>query len=334
MPIRKSPVELPAIAGIGLRSAQLPDVVSRRPDIGWLEINACDLRNDSAAAKTLESIRPDYPVALHDLGFSLSTRGRASPAHLAHLAAICARFEPAMVSEVLSGGPGDRFQWPDDITAGRDDDALKAVCENIHRAQDALRRRIVLAIPTTTFGVSRSTMFGLAFLGSIVKATGCGLLLDICNSGDDVGASNIDALGFIAGLPADAIKALRLSVQPSDEVPRSSVPVVGQATLVPEPVRALYAAIIALIGRRPTLIKPDAGQQSLFALLNEAKWADTLAEWVHLHQRIMALTKAGSPLAAAPQACRHPKSSSVCMQQARHQVDDAHGHISGGERSW
>src|SRR5690349_3317165 len=99
----KSPtVPLTAAAGIGLRAPHVTEVDAQRPRIAWLEVHSENYYADGGTAlAALDRIRRDYPLSLHGVGMSLGSTDPLDRAHLAKLARLIARTEPALVSEHL-----------------------------------------------------------------------------------------------------------------------------------------------------------------------------------------------------------------------------------------
>jgi uncharacterized protein len=158
-----------------------------------------------------------------------------------------------------------------------DEEALSIVAANILRTQDALKRPILIENLATYVGFARSTMTEPEFLTEIVKRTGCGLLLDVNNV--FVSAQNVgfDAQTYINALPAEAIGEIHLAGHVENETSAGRVLIDNHGSRVASEVWSLYAAAIARIGRRPTLIEWDSALPSLSTLLGEAMWADLLA---------------------------------------------------------
>jgi uncharacterized protein len=158
-----------------------------------------------------------------------------------------------------------------------DEEALSIVAANILRTQDALKRPILIENLATYVGFARSTMSEPEFLAELVKRTGCGLLLDINNV--FVSAQNVgfDAQTYIDALPAEAIGEIHLAGHVKNETSDGPVLIDNHGSRVASEVWSLYAAAIARMGRRPTLIEWDSALPSLNTLLGEAMWADLIA---------------------------------------------------------
>jgi uncharacterized protein len=172
---------LPPVAGIGLRSPHLGEVLNRRPSAGWLEVHAENYMNSGVAAAALENVRKHYKLSIHGVGLSLGSARGIDRAHLQRLKDTCDRFQPAMVSEHIAWSVGDGIYLNDLLPIPYDEEALAIVAANISQTQDALKRPILVENISAYVGFARSTMAEPEFLSELVTRTGCGLLLDINN---------------------------------------------------------------------------------------------------------------------------------------------------------
>jgi uncharacterized protein len=274
---------LPLVAGIGLRSPHMRDMLEQRPAAGWLEIHAENYMDDGGASGQLERLRESYALSVHGVGLSLGSAEGIDRAHLHRLKAVCDRFQPAMVSEHLSWCIGDGVYLNDLLPVPRDAEALAIVADNIALTQDVLKRPILIENVTAYAGFGRSTMSEPDFLRELVARTGCGLLLDINNV--YVSAHNIgfDAESYISGLPGEAIGEIHLGGHVRKLTDDGDVLIDDHASAVAADVWLLYAKALKRFGRRPTLIEWDSGIPPLETLLGEAMWADLLAESLIFH---------------------------------------------------
>lgn len=274
--LAQSPL-LPAVAGIGLRSAHVREVLDRRPSAGWLEVHAENYMNESAAAVALEQIRETYALSVHGVGLSLGSACGLDRGHLRRLKQVCDRFEPAMVSEHLAWCIGDGVYLNDLMPVPHDEEALDIVAGNIEMTQDTLQRPILIENLSSYAGFTRSTMDEPEFLSALAKRTGCGLLLDINNV--YVSAHNIgfDAEAYIAALPGEAIREIHLAGHAVNATPDGPVLIDNHGSCVAPQVWSLYASAIRRFGKRPTLIEWDSDLPTFNTLLGEAMWADLLS---------------------------------------------------------
>ncbi|HUL05286.1 MAG TPA: DUF692 family protein, partial [Candidatus Acidoferrum sp.] len=93
---------VPVRAGIGLRFPHHAPVLAERPAIAWLEVHPENYLDGGAAFETLGRIRRHYPISFHAVGLSLGSADGLDREHLAAIAALARRLEPALISDHLS----------------------------------------------------------------------------------------------------------------------------------------------------------------------------------------------------------------------------------------
>jgi len=75
-----------SLAGIGLRSPHVEEMLATRPAVGWLEIHAENYMGGGPAMRALERLRSEYPVSVHGVGLSLGSADGLAADHLERLA--------------------------------------------------------------------------------------------------------------------------------------------------------------------------------------------------------------------------------------------------------
>src|SRR5258708_19816075 len=92
----------PSRAGIGLRAPHVGELLATRPAVPWLEVHPENYLGGGAALAPLETVRREYPVALHGVGLSLGTAGDIHPQHFARLQPPIDKIAPPPLSPHLS----------------------------------------------------------------------------------------------------------------------------------------------------------------------------------------------------------------------------------------
>jgi uncharacterized protein (UPF0276 family) len=87
----------------------------------------------------------------------------------------------------------------------------------------------------------------------------------------------LDALGYLAALPPDAIGEIHLAGHTANDADGRVVLIDDHGSRVGEPVWDLYAAALMRFGPVPTLVEWDTNLPALGVLLEEARRADELA---------------------------------------------------------
>lgn len=265
------------LAGLALKPAHYEAALACRADGMWFEVHA---ENYFVAGGPrlawLETIRSSHPVALHGVGLSLAADAEPDSSHLRQLAMLAERLQPAIVSEHLAWSAWRGAYHPDLLPFPRTGEALRRVCDNICRTQEALGRVIVLENPAHYLALDGHEWDEIDFLSELARRSGCGLLLDVNNV--HVAARNLgfDAAAYLDRFPAAPIMEIHLAGHAPD-------PALGQALLidshdapVADDVWALYARLIARTGPRPTLIERDGNLPAFSSLLAESEQAATL----------------------------------------------------------
>ena len=270
-------------AGLGLKPEHFDAALDCRRGGLWFEVHP---ENYFVAGGPrlhwLERIRAAHPVALHGVSLSLAGHEPPDARHLARLAALVRRIEPALVSEHLAWSRWRGHYLPDLLPFVRSDEALRHIATGIDRTQEALGRTIAIENPSHYLRIDGHAWDEVEFLAELARRTGCGLLLDVNNV--HVSACNLgfDADGHIDRFPAQAVMEIHLAGHSRD-------PALGEALLVdshdapvaPE-VWSLYERLVERIGPRPTLIERDGNLPAFDSLLAEQQLAtDVLARHEH-----------------------------------------------------
>jgi uncharacterized protein (UPF0276 family) len=204
--------------GVGLRPAHTPLFVGETPpsSVTWVEVITENflpwsngIRGKSLA--TLEKVRARYDVALHGVSLNLGAATPLNEDYLRNWKELVARIQPVRVSDHLCwtgiAGKSSHDLLPLPYT----EESVGVVCEKIMRAQEYLGRRLTVENVSAYVEWNDSQMSEAEFLSTIVRRTGCGLLLDLNNV--DVTAKNLggDSRKFIEGLPLVAVDQIHLA---------------------------------------------------------------------------------------------------------------------------
>jgi uncharacterized protein len=262
------------VAGIGLRSPHLAEAARERPAIGFLEIHAENYLAPSPALQAVERLRGDYPLSLHAVGLSLGSADGLDEAHLARVAALVKRLEPAWVSDHLSWSVSGGRYFNDLLPLPYTEEALEVVVRNVGRLQETLGRQVAIENPSCYLGFVHSTLSEPEFLSELVRRSGCGLLLDANNIVVTAHNLRLDAGDWLAGLPAASITEYHLAGHAVNDADGQPILIDDHGSRVSEGVWALYAEVLKRFGPRPTLIEWDTDIPPLAVLLDEAARAD------------------------------------------------------------
>ena len=269
---------LPRRAGIGLKPEHFREVLATRPDIGFFEVHAENYMVDGGPMRHfLGRIRELYPLSLHGVALSIGGEEALDEDHLDRLAALLARYEPAVFSEHLAWSSHGGVYFNDLLPLPYDLATLQRVCRHIDRVQHRLQRRMLLENPATYVEFAASTLSETQFLREVLQRTGCGLLLDVNNLHVSCTNHGRKPLAWIDDMPLDAVGEVHIAGFARD-VDAAGAPLLidSHGSPVDELVWALYEDVVERLGAVPTLLERDHDVPALPVLLREAGRADAL----------------------------------------------------------
>jgi uncharacterized protein (UPF0276 family) len=276
---------IPAKAGVGLRLPHHGFVRAERPDVAWMEVHPENYMTPGLADE-LAAIADLYPISLHAVGMSLGSACGLDHEHLLRLRVLERRVRPGLMSDHLSWSiaPGP-LALPDLLPLPYTEEALAVVIANVERAQAVLDRRLLIENPSTYLQFAASSLGEAEFLGTLVRATGCGVLLDLnnihvsaMNRGADPGLALAEYLTFV---PREAIGEIHLAGHAVRELAGGRrVRIDDHGSKVSPEVWTLYETAIRALGPRPTLIEWDTAIPQFAVLLGEAALAQHMIDAV------------------------------------------------------
>ncbi|MGZ5905595.1 MAG: MNIO family bufferin maturase [Reyranella sp.] len=268
------------VAGIGLRAPHLAAIGRERPATGFLEIHAENYLAETPALQAIERLRADYAFSIHAVGLSLGSVDGLDTAHLARVAALVKRLEPAWVSDHLSWSMSGGRYFNDLLPLPYTEEALEVVVRNVGRLQDALGRQVSIENPSCYLGFADSTLSEPEFLSELVRRSGCGLLLDPNNIVVTAHNLRLDPRDWLDGLPGPAITEYHLAGHATNDADGQPILIDDHGSRVSDGVWALFAQVVKRFGARPTLIEWDTDIPPLDVLLDEAARAAGVIETV------------------------------------------------------
>jgi len=262
----------PGSAGIGLRAPHYAELLERRPALAFLEVHSENFfAAGGAPLDWLERFRAYYPLSLHGVGLSLGSADPLDERHLAKLAALAARFEPALVSEHLCWSSVGARHANDLLPLPYTEEALDHVVERIERVQERLARRILVENVSSYVQLGHATIPEWDFVCEAARRSGCGVLLDVNNVWVNSVNHGFDARRYLAAIDPSLVGEIHLAGFER----AGDLLIDTHGARVAADVWALYAAALAHIGPRPTLIEWDTQIPALDVLLDEARIART-----------------------------------------------------------
>jgi uncharacterized protein (UPF0276 family) len=264
-------------AGVGLKPQHYDAALAASADGLWFEVHPENYMLDGGPRIAwLEAIRARHPISLHGVALSLAADAEPDAGHLARLAALVRRIEPALVSEHLAWSVWRGAYFPDLLPFPRTGEALARIADNVSRAQDVLKRRIAIENPAHYLHIDGHEWEETDFLAEIARRTGCGLLLDVNNV--YVGAHNLgySAEAYLDSFPGEPVMEVHLAGHTQDPVLGETLLVDSHDSPVARQVWTLFERLVRRIGARPTLIERDGNLPEFGVLLAERAQAETL----------------------------------------------------------
>ena len=263
----------PRKAGIGLRTAHFEALARSRPALSFLEVHSENYFADGGPSLAwLERFRADHAVSLHGVGLSLGSADPIDREHLARLARLAGRIEPALVSEHLCWSSIDGEHLNELLPLPYSEEVLAHVCDRVDSVQERLGRKILVENVCAYVRYASSTIPEGEFVAEVARRTGCGVLLDVNNAWINSVNHGTDAMRFIDALDPSTVGEIHLA---GGEVTADGLVDTHGAPVFPE-VWALFGKAVARLGAVPTLVEWDVDIPELAVLLAEAAKADAI----------------------------------------------------------
>ena len=275
-------MNLPSFTGISLKPQHYDAVLSGESPPGrpnWVEVHPQNYFGDGGPPhRWLTAIAELLPISFHSVGLSLGSADGLNVDDLEKLASLCARYEPASVSDHISfsGNASDRFA--DLLPVPNTQESLNHFATQVSRVQDRLKHPILVENPSRFLGFQGDEMGEVEFIAALIKRTGCGLLFDINNV--EVSATNLgfDAAAYVDAIDPSWVGEIHLAghaVEPHD----SGVLLIDDhGSPVTNATWELYARFIARAGAKPTLIEWDTDVPDYTVLMAEADKARAIMD--------------------------------------------------------
>jgi uncharacterized protein (UPF0276 family) len=198
--------------GVGLRAEHYDDVLAGSKGADWFEAitdNYLDTKGRPLAV--LESVRRDYPVALHGVALSIGSVDPLDRCYLKALRNLADRIEPALISDHLCWSGVDGRALFDLLPLPLTEECLAHVAERVRTVQDVLGRRILLENPSTYLNWNTSTIPEAEFLSELAERADCGLLLDVNNVHVSAVNLDFDSKAYLDAIPAHRVGQIHLA---------------------------------------------------------------------------------------------------------------------------
>nr|WP_321326485.1 DUF692 domain-containing protein [uncultured Parasphingorhabdus sp.] len=274
------PHSLPPSGGIGLKSVHYSHVLdddaqAKRPS--WVEVHPQNYFGDGGPAhRWLTAIAGVYPLSFHSVGLSLGSAEGLNRDDLEKLAALCDRYQPAMVSDHLSWSGNAHDRYPDLLPIPYTQEALDHFAGEIGKVQDRLQRPILIENPSRYLSYRDDTMSETDFIDTLCRQTGCGLLFDINNV--EVTATNVglDMHAYIDAIDPAIVGEIHLAGHATESHDSGPLLIDDHGSIVSDVTWDLYRRFITRAGPIATLIEWDTDIPAYDVLMAEVTKAETI----------------------------------------------------------
>lgn len=218
-------------------------------------------------------------MSFHSVGLSLGSSEGVDRAELNQLAALCRRYEPAMVSDHLSWSGSANNRYPDLLPVPYTEEALGHFVTQVGRVQDRLQRQILIENPSRYLAFAGDDMDEAQFLHQLCAMSGCGILLDINNI--EVSSTNLglDPVAMVDAIDPRLVGEIHLAGHAREDHPDGILLIDDHGSPVSDLTWTLFARFVRRAGRKPVLIEWDTDVPEYSVLLAEAaKAGDILRE--------------------------------------------------------
>ena len=265
--------KMPGGTGIGLRPPHYQDILASKPEIPWFEaISENYMFTEGRPIHILETIRKDYPVALHGVSLSIGSCRNGREGYLKALSDLICRIDPWIVS--------DHFCWTglgghnafDLLPLPFHSQSMKTLVENIDHVQNRLKRRLYLENVSAYIGFEDSQLSEIEFINEVIWKSGCGLLLDVNNVYVNAHNFGFDAKAYIDRIDPECVGEIHLAGHSKvDDFLFDT-----HDGTVCEDVWHLFSYAVKHVGTVPVLIEWDESIPDLDTLIHEKATADKI----------------------------------------------------------
>ncbi len=198
--------------GIGWRPALAAGILGNLDAIDLVEVIADDCFDaPSPQLRALETLGRQLPLVLHGVSLGLASAVPVELGRLERTARLVERLQPRFWSEHLAFVRGGGLEVGHLAAPPRTDATVEGTAKNLARARQVVGSLPLVENIATLIDPPASTYTEPDWIGRVVRASGCSLLLDLHNLYANCVNFGCDPVAFIAELPPQAIQAIHLA---------------------------------------------------------------------------------------------------------------------------
>lgn len=271
--------KLPRRAGATLNPQHYKEILDTQPKVAWLEVSPeYYLGLGGAPHYYLEQLGEIYPIGINSRILSIGSAESVNGGILNDLRRLLEIYRPSAFTELLcwTRWQGAYFKTP--LPLPYTDEALDQVSLNIKTVQQALGRRILIENPAHYIPLQPQDYSEAEFFQELVRATGCGVCLNVTNLYISSLNFSCDAFKDFSDYPLAAVQQLRLGGQrPLNPAAENILMVDEPNGEISKPLWRLYQAVLAGLPKAPsTSIHWSENLQDFAALLDLVEQTDDI----------------------------------------------------------
>lgn len=198
--------------GLGLRAPYVEKVISLLPPVAWWEVITENYFHcGETHLRVLHSIAENYPLVFHGVGLNLGSSEELDLNYLYQLRELVGQYQPAWVSDHLCWTGQRKFSSRDLLPLPMNLSTIKYLSNRIEKVQEILRRPLVLENISAYFRMGEAEFTEGEFLASIVRQSGCELLVDLNNMYVNSVNFGFDPVAEMKRLPKNAVREIHVA---------------------------------------------------------------------------------------------------------------------------
>lgn len=252
--------------GLGLRPTHYADILAQARALDFFEVLSENyMHTGGRPVHMLDRIAARFPVVMHGVSMNVAGSDAIDRDYLRELRALQRRCGASAISDHLCWTAVDGVHLHDLLPIPYTEDAMRHVVARVRRIQDELEQPLVLENPTTYLQFADADYDEVAFLGELVRRTGCRLLVDVNNVFVSAYNHGFDPEHWLRRVPWPSVAWLHLAghtVLPSHRLDTHDRPVCAA-------VWRLHDLAQRLSGGLPTVLERDDAIPPLADLVAE-----------------------------------------------------------------
>jgi len=262
--------------GLGMRRQHMDDLVSAQRPIDFLEVLPENwLCYGGQRRKQLHACMDRFVCVSHSVSLSIGGTDPLDQELLDAIALFCERADAPFFSDHLCYSTVLGQPTHDLLPLPFSNEVARHIAARVAQAQAHVGRPLLLENATYYLPMPGAELDEAGFLGSVLVAADCGMLLDINNVYVNSRNHGYDPFAFIDQLPLERVQQLHLA----GHTQRGEVIIDTHIGPIIDPVWALYRYTLRRAGRLiPTLIEWDQDIPALDVLLAEVDRARAAAD--------------------------------------------------------